>query len=186
MCLLGMCLITMVSSPLRADPFSSAAASMFGLMGSMANLMAVMMSPAGNYYSGLNFQTIPPYSMTYGAAYPWNGVVPLGVNSLQNQPPLFSNNTAISDYAQSSPGNFWLNGQWRARTGEMLQINGKHFRLISRQGALTGFVTSNADLLSLYVPQIQQTLLFMVKLEANTLTLKEPNGTIQVFFKMSP
>lgn len=185
-CLYGLCLIIMTSSPLRADPFSYAAASMFGMMGSMANMMAATMSPAGSYYPGFNHQAISPYSMTYGTAYPWNGLAPLDAISLPNQPPLFSNNSALSNQAQSSPGNFWLNGQWRASTGEMLQISGKHFRLISRQGALTGFVTSNADLLSLYVPQIQQTLLFMVKLEANTLMLKEPNGNIQRFQKISP
>lgn len=99
----------------------------------------------------------------------------------QSQTP-FNNNQSYTQ-GPASPGNFWLNGQWQAQTGETLQIRGKDFRLVSRQGALNGFATSNGELLNLYVPQLNQTLLFQVQLQGDAMILRESGGMVLNFRK---
>lgn len=222
---ISLCLLTQPAGMSRAEAFTSSAANM---MGSMANMMALMMlSPSSGYFGGWSPYSLGnPWMSGYGlpAANPWlsgplaagqnvavpNVIVPPVVVSqtpatpvqtqittgsdsgfpaiagLQNQPKLFGNPVAVTNQALTGPGNFWLNGQYRASTGEMFQIRGKQFQLLTRQGSLTGVITSNGDLISLYVPQWNQTLFFQVSLSGNQLYLKEPAGNIQIFTRIGP
>ena len=128
-------------------------------------------SPAFGAMPGLS-----PFGQSFGAPS-------TGLEQFFNQSQPSLNNNQSTTQGPSSPGNFWLNGQWQAQTGEMLQISGKNFRLVSRQGALTGFATSNGDLLNLYVPQMNQTLLFQVQLQGNAMMLRESGGMVLNFLK---
>ncbi len=162
--LLCACLIGMPYHGIKADPLSSAAAGMFGMMGSMANFMAQMVSPGISWMSPNALYGAYPNSSAYGVPYAMSA----------NQ---------FSGTAQARPSDFWLNGQWRATTGEILQVSGKNFILVSRQATLVGYVTSNEDLLSFYVPQINQSLLFRVKLVSNRLSLTGLDGRVLIFNK---
>ena len=168
--MLCVCFIGVAFHSAKADPLSSAASGMFGMMGSMANFMAQMVSPGSSWMPpnpmyGIYPNSPPAYGTPYSAAPSWGS------------------NRQLPGTASTGSSSFWLNGQWHATTGEVLQISGKNFILVSREGTLVGYVTSNEDLLSFYIPKINQSLLFKVKLLSNRLSLTGPNGKVLTFNK---
>ncbi len=127
-------------------------------------------------YPGLSSQAWNPYGLplnNWGIPSDSLFASPFGNGGFQHSP-----------LVQSSPGNFWLNGQWQARSGEHLHIQDTNFRLISRQGLLPGLVTSNGDLLNLYMPQLNQTLLYQVRTEGGFMYLRDIRGNIVQFRKV--
>lgn len=219
---IGLCLMLNPAQPLKAEPYTSAAAN---VMNYMANMMGLMMMSPGGYGGWSPYSMYNPWGYGSGMAAPApaanstvpNVIVPPTViaapastttattvstanqpaiaieqappvefDQLKNQPSLFGNAPANQNVAQTSPGNFWLNGQYRANSGEILRVNGKQFQMLSRFGSLAGLITSNGDLVALHVPQQNQTLFFQVQLTGNTLMLREPSGNTQTFVRFGP
>ena len=178
---LCVCLLALPVQWAKADPFSSVASGMFGMMGSMANFMAQMMLPNSHWVSPSSLYGV--YGMNPMPAAPFAVMPGLGATMPSYNSPHAPGYSGQMGAAQTNSLNYWLNGQWHATTGEVLQISGKNFILVSRQATMVGYVTSNEDLLSFYVPQVNQSLLFRVKLASNRLMLIAPNGTALTFNK---
>ncbi len=206
-----LCVMLLISYPaMAANPFGAMFGMMGGManlmslmMGGGNSLSGLSAMPLGAFsglpmnglgslpmsgFSGLPMSGLSSLPMTGFSGLPMSGLPGMPGNGFSSNPFSLPGNNGYGNYGAApqptnSPGNFWLNGLWATQTGMLLHINNKTFQLRTQKGTLMGYATSNGELLNLYVPKSNQTLLFVVNLAGGYLQLRDQRGNTLLFQK---
>ena len=128
-------------------------------------------------WSGMN-------SMPMNGMNPWSTPFNSWSNPFTNSYPSYANNPygnrQYGGYYPAPRGSF-LDGRWYGTSGEVLEVRGNRFRLLDAQSGISGAISIDNNILSLYSPQTGTITQYAFIRNQSGLVLQDATGRVLHF-----